>query len=130
MAERKKADTPALEWIAGGIGLLLVLALLGVIGREALAGESDQLPAIEVRVMRVEPVSSGFVVEFEAANRTGGTAAAVEIGGELEAGDETETSGAVLDYVPAHGRVKGGMFFTHDPRRYKLEIRALGFQTP
>lgn len=128
---RKRPETPRLEWIASAIGLLLVVAVLAVIGREALNGESGQVPAIEVAVVRVEAVGPGFVVGFEAVNRSGGTAAAVEIEGMLKAGETTvETSSAVIDYVPGHSRRGGGLFFREDPRRHAIELRALGFQRP
>lgn len=122
----RRTNTPALEWIAAAIGLVLLLAVFAVIAREALGGETDQLPAIEVRATRVAPAGKGFVVEFEAANTASGTAAAVTV--EAKLGDETST--ATLDYVPAHGAVKGGLFFTGDPRGQPLELRATGFQTP
>lgn len=131
MARPRKSETPALEWIAAGIGLLLTLAMLAVIGREALAGSADALPGIEVSVRRIEPAASGFVVEFEALNRSGGTAAAVEFEGQLKAGGTAvETRGATIDYVPGHGRATGGMFFARDPRAHQVEIRALGYQAP
>ena len=133
MAQRSKtrARTPLLEWIASGIGLLLVLAVLAVIGREAFSGETGQLPAIEAAAVRVEPAGSGFVVAFEAVNRSGGTAAAVEIEGTLKAGETiVETSSATLDYVPAYSRRGGGLYFREDPRRHRIELRALGYQTP
>jgi len=130
-SQSKSPNTPALEWIAAGVGLLLLLAVLGIVGREALSGETEQLPAIEVTVKSVSPAGAGFVVAFEAANSTGGTAAAVEIEGVLKSGEtEVETSGATLDYVPGHSAVRGGLFFTKDPRRHAIEVRALGFQTP
>ena len=126
-----KGETPLLEWIAAGIGLLLTLMMLGVIGREALNDETDQLPVIGVAVTAIAPAAPGYVLAFEASNQTGGTAAAVEIEANLKDGDMiVETARATLDYVPSHGKVKGGVFFSEDPRRHKLEIRALGFQTP
>ena len=131
MARKKSPETPPLEWIASAIGLLLLLGALAVIGAEALDGQSGQLPAVEVAVVRVEPAGAGFVVGFEAANRSGGTAASVEIEGALKSGEATvETSGAVIDYVPAHSRRSGGLYFREDPRRHRIELRALGFQTP
>ena len=127
----KTTQTSALEWIAAGLGLVLVSFVVAVIGREALAGETTQLPAIEVRVVRVVPAPAGFVVEFEAANRSSGTAAAVEIEGQLgSVADPVETSSATLDYVAGHANAKGGLFFTHDPGKYPLALRALGFQIP
>ena len=129
MAETRKhaaANTPALEWLAAAIGLALIVLVAGVIGREAMTAETDQVPAIEVRMLRVLQVPTGYVVEFEAVNRSGATAAAVAIEG--KAGEETST--ATLDYVAGHASTEGGLFFSHDPRKGPLELRALGFQTP
>jgi uncharacterized protein (TIGR02588 family) len=127
MAEARKAGaTPALEWIAAGLGLFAILFVAVVIGREALMGEADQLPALEVRATRIVPNATGFVVEFEVVNRASGTAAAVEIEGSLG----SETSSATIDYVAGDARAVGGLFFKQDPRGQPLELRALGFQTP
>ena len=132
MAKRKvSASTPLLEWIASGIGLVLLLVLIGVIGREALTGETDALPAIELRATSVAKAGAGYVVGIEAVNLSGGTAASVEIEGVLsDGGAAIETSGATLDYVPGHSMRSGGLFFREDPRRHRLQLRALGFQTP
>lgn len=119
--------TPALEWAAAGLGLALLLPVFAVIGNEALVGESDQLPAIEVEAVRIAPAGSGFVVEFEAVNRSTRTAAAVDVEGVL---GDAETSHATLDYVAGEGRSTGGLFFTHDPRGQRLTLRATGYQAP
>jgi uncharacterized protein (TIGR02588 family) len=127
----KGQNTPLLEWIAAGLGLLLTLGMLAIIGQEALRGDSSQLPAIEVRVARVVPAPSGFLVEIVANNRSGGTAAAVQIEGMLKSGEtEIEAASLTLDYVPGHAERKGGLFFTRDPRLYQLEVRPLGYQAP
>ena len=126
-----KSKTPLLEWIAAGIGLVLTLIMLGVIGREALNGETEQLPVITVAATEIARAAPGYVLGFEAFNETGTTAASVEIEANLKDGDTiVETSKSTLDYVPGHGKINGGMFFAEDPRRHKLEIRALGFQIP
>ena len=133
MAHAKKAQArePLLEWIAAGIGLILTLGIVAVIGREAIGGEASQPPAIEVSARRLVPTPSGYLVEIVAVNRSGATAAAVQIEGELMAGDTAvETSSLTLDYVPGHATRKGGLFFTRDPRRHRLELRALGYQEP
>jgi len=127
----ERGGTPVLEWVASGIGLALLLGLLAVLGREAFNREAEQLPAIDVAIRRILPAGSGFVVEIEAVNRAGGTAAAVEIEGALKSGGTSlETSSATLDYVPGHSRRRGGLFFREDPRRHQIEVRALGFQIP
>lgn len=122
LAER----TPMLEWIAAGLGLAMILFVTAVIGREALVAVPSQLPALEVHATRVLPSGTGFVVEFEVLNRSSATAAAVEVEGVLGG----ETSSATLDYVAGDAAAKGGLFFSKDPRGQKLELRALGFQTP
>ncbi len=130
-SDKKAASTSALEWIAAGLGLTAILFVAAVLGREALIGEAEALPALEVHARRVIPNAAGFVVEFEVVNHSGATAAAVAIEGQL--GPEAapiETSSATLDYVAGNARAKGGLFFRHDPRGEKLDLRALGFQTP
>lgn len=129
--KQDQAREPLLEWIAAGIGLVLTLAILVVIGREAISGETEAPAAIEVRTHAITQVPSGFVVEIVARNPSGATAAAVEIEGVLKSGDtEVETSGLTLDYVPGHARREGGLFFSKDPRKHQLEVRALGYQKP
>ena len=128
---KKFAKEPLLEWVAAGIGLALTLGMMAMIGLEAVRGDVSQLPAIEVKAKRIAATPSGFVVEVVAANRSGGTAAAVQVEGTLKSGDtEVETSSLTLDYVPGHAERKGGLFFTRDPRRHRLEVRALGYQAP
>lgn len=127
----KGARTPLLEWIAAGLGLALTLGMVAIIGLEAMRGDSSQPPAIEVRATGVTVVPSGYLVEIAATNRSGGTAAAVAIEGVLKSGEtEVETSSLTLDYVPGHAERKGGLFFTRDPRRHRLEVRPLGYQAP
>jgi uncharacterized protein (TIGR02588 family) len=128
MASDKKqpVSTPALEWIAAGLGLAAILFVAVVIGREALTAEAEQLPSLEVHATRVVPNAAGFVVEFEVVNHASGTAAAVAIEGQ----SGTETSSATIDYVAGNASAKGGLFFRDDPRGRKLELKALGFQTP
>lgn len=125
-ARKHASSTPALEWLAAALGLAMILFVAAVIGREAMAVEQTQLPAIKVNVLAVTPGPTGFVVAFEAVNQTSGTAAAVAIEG--KSGEETST--ATLDYVAGNASAKGGLFFKQDPRGAPLELRAMGFQTP
>ena len=127
----KRTAMPLLEWLAAGIGLLLLAGMLAIIGMEAIRGESGQPPAIAVRATRVVAVPGGYLVEVEATNASGASAAAVEVEGRLMAGDTVvETGRLTFDYVPAHARRTGGLLFAEDPRRHRLEIRALGYREP
>lgn len=133
MAQDRKqpAREPLLEWISATIGLGLTLAIVALIGREALNGETAQPPAIEVTATGITPIPSGFVVEVEAMNRSGGTAAAVQVEGVLMSGTTpVETSSLTFDYVPGHASRKGGLFFRQDPRNHRLQVRPLGYRAP
>ena len=122
---------PLLEWASATVGLALTFAILGLIGREALRGDAAQPPAVEVVPVSVARAGSSFVVEVAVVNRSGGSAAEVEVEGVLKQGDRAlETSTLVLDYVPGHAERRGGLFFREDPRRHRLELRPLGYQRP
>ena len=126
-ASKKAAPrrTPALEWAAASIGLLLTLLMLGAMGWRAWEGRGKAPPSIEVRAERIVAANPGWVVTFTAVNHSPATAANVEI--EARAGDATAT--ATLDYVPGKSRQSGGLFFTEDPRG-SLELKATGYAEP
>jgi uncharacterized protein (TIGR02588 family) len=125
MTKKKPKPPPLLEWIASAIGLLLILAVTGVIARDAFNGSAGMTPDIAVAVTRVQPVQAGFILEFEARNLSPVTAAQVTIEGKLPGG---ETSTATIDYVPGRSARRGGLFFAEEPRG--AELRALGYQDP
>lgn len=129
--ESLQGKTPLLEWIAALTGLVLILCVVAVIGREAIREQAADPPAIGIRVGAIRPSAGGFVVAFEALNQASGTAVAVEIEGTLMSGSSlVEQSGATINYVPGDGRASGGLFFSKDPQKYRLAIRATGFQDP
>jgi uncharacterized protein (TIGR02588 family) len=129
--QKNRGRIPALEWIAAGIGLLLTLGILGAIGWEAVRGDGDRLPAIEVEVGRIVPAAGGYAVEVELRNLSPATAAGVEVEGELTRGDGTTAiSTVVVDYVPGRSTRTAGLFFREDPRAHGLKVRALGYSEP
>lgn len=122
--------TPWLEWIASGVGLVLALGTLGAIAAEMLSGERP-IPTVIVDSDGVVETPAGFVALIRARNPADATAAKVEIEGELRQGDDLlETSRIEFDYVPARSERRGGLYFKHDPRHYRLETRALGYSEP
>ena len=109
---------PLLEWIMGGLGLLLTLAVLAVILREALAPGGP--PVLEPRLHAVHGGPGAWQAEVEVRNTGSATAAAVEIEGRL--GDETAS--ATLDYVAAGGEETVTLGFAADPRAgLALQVR-------
>ncbi len=121
---------PALEWAAAGLGLLVAVALLAIIGREALTGSERPLPVLRPEIGRVASTPAGHVVEFRVRNLSEQTAAAVQIEGKLTGGAEDETSIATVDYVPGRSEAAGGLIFAGDPRGGKLELRVTGYEIP
>ncbi|HEV2132090.1 MAG TPA: TIGR02588 family protein [Longimicrobiaceae bacterium] len=121
---------PFWEWVAAAVGAVLVIGSIGFMLYEAVAGD-DSPPAIAIQVDSILPVESGYLVMIRTRNEGGSTAAGVTVEGELK-GDtgKIETSETTVDYVPPHSERHGGLFFTQDPRRYTLELRAKGYQEP
>lgn len=114
---------PVLEWIMGGLGLLLTLAVVGVILREGLSAGGP--PVIEPRLEAVHGGPGAWRAEVEVRNTGSATAAAVEIEGVL--GDET--AAAALDYLPAGGRERIVLGFAADPRA-GLQLQVRGWTEP
>ena len=124
------STTPALEWIAAGLGLALLLVVFSVTVRSILLQDNAEPPIITVEAKRISPAGRRFLVEFVAINTGGSTAAAVEIQGDLMTPDGRETATVTLDYVAGGGRAPGGLFFNADPRKGSLKLWAGGFQEP
>ena len=116
---------PALEWISAALGLLVFVALLAVLGLEALLRGGDDVPRLSARVEAVTSVPGGHVVQFTVSNGSGQTAAAVQVEGKLG----EETASATLDYVPGRSEAKGGLMFRADPAP-GVELAVLGYELP
>ncbi|TNC71620.1 hypothetical protein [Rubellimicrobium roseum] len=128
--DEEPSGTPALEWIAAGVGAGLTLGLLAFLGWQAWL-RTDEPPVIVVAEGAVTEAAEGFVVEVTAVNLAAATAAAVEIEGVLRRdGTAVETSRVTLDHVPGRSERRAGLYFAQDPRRYDLDLRALGFAEP
>jgi len=128
MAPRKKPPSPLpapalLEWAMGGLGLLLVVAVLAIVTIEALGPREP--PRIEARLGEVRRSGAVWLAGIEVRNLGDETAAGVEIEGRL--GDRTV--GATLDYVPAHGQEQVTLVFDADPRS-AIELSVPGWSEP
>lgn len=128
--KQKKNETSPWEWVLAGISTLLVLAVIGFMGYQALV-QPDTSPNISIQQDEIRPVASGYLVQFRARNTGHTTAQSLTVEGELRSDTgKIETSQATLDYVPASATRKGGLFFRNDPTRYHLELRPKGYDVP
>ena len=126
---RAPAEISRWEWLAGGIGLLVLLALLGFLAREATTRRTP--PDLVARVDSVSRGSSGWLAHLRVDNRGRETAVSVMVEGELAtAAGDTMRSETTLDYVPGRSHRGGGLLFDQDPRLGKLDVRVIGFQEP
>lgn len=128
--ERKKERPSRAEWVVGAICSAVVLVAVGYLFFRALSGPSLP-PIITVHAERIFPAGQGYLVEIRVVNEGSETAATVMVEGSLIRDTvAVEKSTATIDFVPAGTERRGGLFFTRDPARYRLEFRPTGFDRP
>jgi uncharacterized protein (TIGR02588 family) len=122
---RKKDEVPAIEWIAGGVGFLVVLATLALLGYEVYRGERDA-PDLRITLEGTVPRNDGHSVRAVVRNVGRGAAAAVIVEGVARA----LRSEAHLDYVAGLSEQAVTLVFPEAPDRQSLSVRIVGFTTP
>jgi uncharacterized protein (TIGR02588 family) len=126
----KIKDAPLWMWGIALLGLVLVVGSIVFMLYEAVAGDSSP-PDVTVRVDSILPTRNGYLVKIRAVNEGGSTAEGLTVEGELRNGTERiETSNTTIEYVPSHSEREGGLFFTLDPQKYELQLRAMGYEKP
>lgn len=127
---RSRDGTSPLEWVVAGLSALLVLGTIAFLLHDALAAPSSP-PRVTVEADSIHRAGPGWLVEFRATNDGQTTAGGLTVEGTLEADTGTvERSQATIDYVPAGGTRKGGLYFTKDPARHRLKLRPTGYDRP
>ncbi|MFK0334400.1 hypothetical protein ACIQUB_25150 [Rhizobium sp. NPDC090275] len=119
-----------IEWATGAVSAVVVLTVIIWIGKDALT-DRDTSPDLEGGVLRVEERSHAFQVLFEVRNGSSQTASQVAVRGEvLEGSKLLETAETILDYVPGHSKVVGGLLLQNNPHGKTISIRATSFNMP
>lgn len=119
-----------IEWVTGIVSSLLVIAMLGWISWDIYRYD-DSKANFELAVVSIEPVSSGFMVNFDIHNVSQSTAATVHVVGALRSADgATDTADVTFDYVAAESHDNGTLFLKNDPRLGTLDLRVAGFTDP
>src|SRR5215210_4283428 len=120
----KGAPTTSLtEWIVAISSAALVLALLGYLIYDGTRSPRTP-PDVTIEVDSIQKAGPGYLVLFRARNSGRTTAAEVLVEGELEADSgRVETAQATIDYVPARGEQRGGLYFRGNPQRSRLRLR-------
>ena len=79
----------------------------------------------------IEQVGNLYLLQIVVRNEGHSSAAQVPIEGSLLEGDKVvETSEVTIDFVPENSERQIYLQFTLDPKRFTLEVRALGSSPP
>ena len=125
---REPQAIPALEWIVGGIGFLIIAGVLGFLLYTGIH-EDHPVPDVKLSVDSVLRIRNGYLVRVTATNEGGLTAGGVIVEGELRQGAEpVERSEAVIEFLPSRSKKRAGLFFTRDPNQFELKLRPLGYE--
>lgn len=129
-SERQEAPPSRAEWLVAAIGLVLLVASLGYLVYDALAGNGAP-PSPQVRATGIERQGDRFLVRVQVANESRATAADLRVEGELRRGAEVvERSETQFPFLPGQSVREGGLFFRHDPRALELVLSARSYQKP
>ena len=132
----KSADSaaetiPLIEWIVGGLGLLLLISVISLLIYEGLT-EKTTPPDIVLHATTIQAQSQGHVIEVQVHNLGGKPAAKVLVSGELQTpqGNTVEQAQTEIDFLPAGSHKNAGLFFTRDPNQHQVKLRPLGYEEP
>lgn len=126
----KPQSTSPAEWVVAAIGAVVIVVTVGALIYFQVASGSPE-PTISITGQKVEHTRGGYLVTFRVRNEGHTTAAHLHVRGELVDGKTTlETDEVTFDYVPAFSSRSGGVFFTHDPAKAELRLRATSFVEP
>ncbi|MBE7366055.1 TIGR02588 family protein [Ramlibacter pallidus] len=121
---------PFWEWVAAGVGLLLLVASIGYLLVDAVTARDGQ-PQPRIEIVDVAPQGGQFVVRLKVHNDGRATAAALRVAGELRRGETVlESSELELDYLPGRSSREAALLFTQDPRTLQLALSSRSWQKP
>ena len=132
MAQRKSLpNIPLIEWVVGGIGLVLVTSMIGLLAYEGLAGDGSP-PDVVLKIQSRHHQQQSHAISVTVMNQGGEPASALKIQGELldEQGSVVESAMSEIDYLPARSEREAGLIFTRPTENFQVKLRALGYEKP
>ncbi len=129
-ARTQRETTPLLEWILGGIGLVLFVAAIAFLVYEG-SGSEDRPGDVEIRIEEIIATDDAYLVRYRARNLGTQTLVDLHISARVFDGStELERVDAGIDYLPGRSWRRGGFYLREDPRKYRVDIRVGGYQEP
>jgi uncharacterized protein (TIGR02588 family) len=123
-------ETPFLEWLFGGVGLMLLLASVVFLVYEGLTNGEEPGP-VTTTVVEVINAGDSHVVTYKIRNGGSQTLSNLHVTARLFDGDrEIESATTAIDYLPGRSAQEGGFYFKTDPRGLRVEIQPGGYQKP
>ena len=127
---QKHTGTSPWEWAAAALGAAVIAFAICYMVWYGLT-RSDGPPVLVVERQEIEQVGNLYLLQIVVRNEGHSSAAAVPIEGSLLEGDKVlETSEVTIDFVPENSEQRIYLQFTRDPKRFTLEVRALGSSPP
>jgi len=125
-----EAPPPFWEWVAAGVGLLLLLASMGYLLADSLAAR-DEPPRPAIQVRGVEPRQGQYAVRLRVRNEGRAAAAALRVTGELKRGEEVvESTEIEIDFLPGRSEREATLLFAQDPRTLQLVLSPRSYVKP
>jgi uncharacterized protein (TIGR02588 family) len=126
---KRALEKNVLEWTVFGVGLILVVATLAYLVREAATRGSGP-PELVVDLGSPRQVAEGFQVPVTVVNRGERVAQDVRVTITLAAGAEREQAVLTIAFLPHHSRRDGWVTFRGDPRGRELQVGPVGYASP
>lgn len=128
-SRRSASSTPMLEWIFGGVGLVLFVGALSV---ALLNGVSSDRPiAIVVSVETPQERDGRYQVEFQTFNAGDTTAAQVELLATLKRdGAVIESHTVRIELLPPQSSRRAGVLFATNPEGLDLAVDPVSYHEP
>jgi uncharacterized protein (TIGR02588 family) len=130
---RTRGGTSPWEWAAATLGAAILCAIVVYLIYEGVSRPIESRPLIVVTGGEVVAFpDQGYLVPIRVENRGHTTGAGVGVSGVLldAEGGTVEESTVTFDFVAQHSRESGGLYFTSDPRSFRLVLRVEGYTDP
>lgn len=125
-----KGRKNTLERTVFGISAAILVALVGFLIFDAMRGGSD-VPDISVTTGTVIPRGEHFAVPVVVTNGGGRTAEGLRVEIALiRDGQDVEVADVTFAFVPRASHREAWALFRNDPRQFRIDARAIGFEKP